>query len=450
MNFDGKNILVLGLGRTGISIAKALIQQKANVCCYDDEIKTNLDNIDIKVCNNISEIDFHKIDGLAVSPGIQFSWPMSHQVVKAARMHFIPIFSDLDIFLSCLNQRQKVIAITGTNGKSTTTALIYHILRSNAFNVEIGGNIGNPVLNLRLDADIYVLELSSYQLDLTSNTHFTNAILLNITPDHLARHGGMAGYIAAKEKVFLDNDTNVIIGVDDEYCCHMSAFLELTGRHITQISGRKIPQNGIGWDADGMYCNSKRVLDIADAKHLNGIHNFQNIAASFAALRDFGITIEQFKPALRTFAGLEHRQEVLKAKGIVFVNDSKATNADATEYALDRFINSDIIWIAGGLQKEGGITSLKQYFSKIKEAILFGAASDEFSKTIGNDIPIQIVANVNEALQNAYAACSKYKNPIVLFSPACASFDQFKSFEERGRVFKHLVDKILGGNTKWH
>ncbi len=295
---------------------------------------------------------------------------------------------------------------------------------------------------------LYVLEISSYQLELTNNTNFYSAVLLNITPDHLSRHGGMSGYIAAKNKIFLDDNTAAVVGIDDVYCNEIFNFLKTNSRSVIPISGNIIPEDGIGWSDNKMFFRNKYILDAVN--HLDGHHNRQNIAAAFSVLQNLNISSDFFESALNTFAGLEHRQEMLIHSEITFVNDSKATNADAAEQAILRFINADIIWIVGGVAKEGGIIALKKYFPKIREAFLFGASSDEFADTIDNSISYEKVLTLDNAIAKSFIACKKYKNPVVLFSPACASFDQFKNFEERGDIYKKLVDNILGANTLWH
>lgn len=437
MELSGKNILVLGLGKTGLSMVNFLQKVGANVITYDDSQ------------NELSDVDMNNIHGLAVSPGVQSSWPIQHPIVAMARRKFIPIFSDLDIFLSYRQPWQKVIAITGTNGKSTTTALTCHILKESGFNVTMGGNIGRPVLDLQPDVDIYVLELSSYQLELTNNTHFTTAGLLNITPDHINRHGGIEGYISAKQKIFLDNETKVVIGVDDKYCLNICQFLSKFRDNITAISGDTLPENGVGW-CDGYMCDKAPIMPASE--HLDGVHNRQNIAAAYAIVRQFNVTDRQFVDSLKSFRGLEHRQEVFVCNGIKFVNDSKATNADATEYALKRFINEDIIWILGGRPKEDGIASLAKYFSRVKKVLLIGESSDEFAKILDGYIVYEKVNILSNAVREGVKACQDLGSPILLFSPACASFDQFKNFEERGKKFKDCVNDFLGiveDDKKW-
>lgn len=440
-----KHVLVIGLGKTGVAAVNCLMSHGAIVHCYDD--RKNIADKNVIMHTSIPDIDMDKIDEVVVSPGVNFFWPVPHELVQIARRKFVPMCSDLDIFLQLLNDHQRVIAITGTNGKSTTTSLIYHVLKENGENVEIGGNIGNPLLNLRTDADVYVLELSSYQLELTSNVRFSTAVLLNITPDHLERHGGIHGYISAKEKVFADSSTKCIIGVDHSYSSEIYDFIKQYRNDVIPISGGYVPDKGIGWKNGKMFDNRNGKCEyiLEHVERLDGEHNRQNIAAAYAAACVSG---KQFSAALNSFQGLEYRQEIRKYGSIIFVNDSKATNADATEPAIKRFLDSDIIWIAGGRAKEGGVTSLSKYFRCIKRVYLIGEAADDFAAELDKfKVCYQKVQTLHNAVIAAYSECDKYERPVVLFSPACASFDQFSDFEERGRVFNELVDDIIKGNS---
>ena len=437
MELKGKNILVLGLGKTGLSMVNFLRKIGANVFPYDDSQ------------NNLSDVNMDDIHGVAVSPGVQYSWPIQHPIIAMARRKFIPIFSDLDIFLSYRQAWQKIIAITGTNGKSTATALTYHVLRESGKKVAMGGNIGLPVLDLQPEVDIYVLELSSYQLELTNNTHFSTAGLLNITPDHINRHGGLEGYIAAKQKIFMDNETKIAIGVDDEHCLKICRFLSKFRDNIVPVSGYSLPENGVGWRDDILWSDCPITPAV---EHLDGGHNRQNIAMVYALVSQYNVTDRQFVNALKSFKGLEHRQEIFDYMGIKFVNDSKATNADATEYALKRFINEDIVWILGGRPKEDGIDSLAKYFSKVKKVFLIGESSDEFAKILDGYVKYEKVDNLENAVQKGIEFCQKCQKPVLLFSPACASFDQFKNFEERGKFFKKYVNifsSLVDGDNEW-
>lgn len=436
MDFCNKHILIVGIGRTGLATAHKLKTLGAFVVYYDDDPK----NSGAEVINHIDESKLQCFDFVCISPGIPFLWPTAHKLVTMARKCFVPIINDLDIFTSFLQNHQKVIAITGTNGKSTTTALTYHILKTLNYKVAIGGNIGIPLLELPNDADIYVLEISSYQIEASTNFRFHSAALLNITPDHLKRHGGIYGYAYAKQKVFANSDTYCVVGTDDTLSATAFDTLSSFGRNVVPISGKRYPTNGIGWLNNSLFNGKVKICDAFSL--LDGEHNRQNIAATYALVKNVGVTDEQFSETLTSFNGLEHRQEVIKRHGTTFVNDSKATNAEATEHAIKRFIDSDILWIAGGIAKEGGISILKPYFSKIKEAFLIGHAATDFSNELCNNVHHVHSGTLDVAIKQAYVASKKYKNPVVLFSPACASFDQFKNFEDRGNKFKNFVQHL--------
>ena len=356
-----KNFGVVGFGKTGQSIVRFLENFDANIFLFDDKI------IDSTYYQNSENFDRKKLDFLVVSPGIHLWWDM-HPAVQQARKFFIPILNDLDLFQQQI--RGKIIAITGTNGKSTTTALIQHIFKKK-YQTEIGGNFGKPVLDLMQNSDFYVLELSSYQLESCNLLGFDTTILLNVTPDHLARHGGMDGYVATKQKIFANPKKNsiAIVGIDDDYCRHILDFVYYP--KVIKISGKEVPENGVGWHENKLVDNRENQFKIVgqNVSELDGDHNRQNIAATYAACVVNDIDAKIFTEGLATFSGLEHRQELVKSiNGVRYINDSKATNSDSVEQALKRF--SNIIWILGGRPKEDGIESLRPHFSKVKFAFL--------------------------------------------------------------------------------
>ena len=427
-----KNFGVVGFGQTGRSIVNFLENLGANIFLFDDKI------IDNSYYQNSEFFNWEKLDFLVVSPGIHLWWNI-HPVVKQARKFMIPIINDLDLFQQQIGG--KIIAITGTNGKSTTTALIHHIFKIK-YQAEIGGNFGKPVLDLPKNSDFYVLELSSYQLESCNLLGFSTAILLNITPDHLVRHGGMEGYVAAKQKIFANpqKDSTAIIGIDNDYCRHILDFIRYP--EIIKISGKEVPENGIGWHKNQLVDNRENQFKIIgrNISELDGNHNRQNIAAAYAACVTNGINSEIFLDGLSTFSGLEHRQEFVKSiNGVRYVNDSKATNADSVEQALKRFEN--VIWILGGRPKEDGIKSLQPYFSKIKYAFLIGEAAKKWHKFLDeHHIANEVVFTLENAVRKSYEIAQE--KDVVLLSPACASFDQFKSFEDRGDQFKKFVEEL--------
>ncbi len=427
-----RNFGVVGFGQTGKSIVHFLENCGANIFLFDDK------TIENPYYKNSENFDWKKLDFLVVSPGIHLWWDI-HPTIKQARKFMIPILNDLDLFQPQIDG--KIIAITGTNGKSTTTALIHHVFRKK-FKTEIGGNFGKPVLDLQKNSDFYVLELSSYQLESCNFLGFDTSVLLNITPDHLTRHGGMAGYVASKQKIFANPKKNstAIVGIDDDYCRHIFDFIHYP--KIIKISGKEVPENGIGWYENKLIDNRENQFKIVgkNIPKLDGDHNRQNIAAAYAVCVTNGIEEKIFAEGLSTFSGLEHRQEFVKSiNGTQYINDSKATNADSVEQALKRFEN--IIWILGGRPKEDGIESLYPYFSKIKFAFLIGEAAKKWHKFLDeNHVGNEVVFDLKNAVKKSYKIAQE--KDVVLLSPACASFDQFKSFEDRGEQFKKFVREL--------
>jgi UDP-N-acetylmuramoylalanine--D-glutamate ligase len=373
--------------------------------------------------------------------------------VLGAREAGVEIIGDIEL-LGRARPQACYVGITGTNGKSTTTALIGHILAEAGRPVEIGGNLGTPALSLEpLGADgIYVLEASSFQLDLIETLAFDVAVLLNITPDHLDRHGDMDGYIAAKKRIFArqGEDATAVIGVDDAICRDIAEELRCAGKaRVVPISvtrqapGGVYAEGGVLIDATGI--RPERVLDLAEAERLPGSHNAQNAAAAYAAARSLGIERDRAAAAIRSFPGLAHRQELVGTiGGVRYINDSKATNADATEKALACY--DAIYWILGGLPKSGGITSLTSYFPRVRHAYLIGRATEEFAATLGTAVPFTRSGELAAALAAAHAQGQREGVPgaVVLLSPACASYDQFPNFEVRGDRFRELVAGLPG------
>jgi UDP-N-acetylmuramoylalanine--D-glutamate ligase len=348
----------------------------------------------------------------------------------------------------------RFVAITGTNGKSTTTALIAHVLKAAGLEIVAGGNIGTPALDLPAlgPRGVYVLELSSYQLEITPSAIYDVAVLLNITPDHLDRHGGMDGYVAAKRLIFRGQgeDDTAIVGVDDGICRRIRADLAARGaQRVVAISAFDGAAGGVfaggQWLIDDLDRLSRPLADLSRARALPGTHNGQNAAAAYAVARALDVPAEIAAKALLDFPGLAHRQELVgTADGVRFINDSKATNADAAARALESYEN--IFWIAGGIAKEGGIAPLAPFFPHIAHAFLIGQAAPDFARTLEGRVPHTSCGTLEAALDAAHkAARAAGKKPaVVLLSPACASFDQFKNFEARGDAFRALVRARLG------
>ncbi|HEX2151381.1 MAG TPA: UDP-N-acetylmuramoyl-L-alanine--D-glutamate ligase, partial [Stellaceae bacterium] len=389
-DFAGKRVAVLGLARSGRAAARALLEGGAEVLAWDDSAKAREAVAGEMPLVDPGSVDWRSIAALVLSPGIPLTFPEPHPAVLRAREAGAEIIGDIEL-LGRAQPQARYVGITGTNGKSTTTSLIGHILADSGRRVEIGGNLGTPALSLApLGGDgIYVLEASSFQLDLIETLAFDVAVLLNITPDHLERHGDMEGYIAAKKRIFARQRAGraAIVGIDDGICRDIVEELRREdGARVVPISVTGTAPGGVyaegGWliDATGEW--PERVLDIAEAERLPGSHNAQNAAAAYAVARALGVERERAAAAIRSFPGLAHRQELVGTiGGVRYINDSKATNADATEKALACY--DAIYWILGGLPKAGGITSLTSYFERVRHAYLIGAATKEFAATLG-------------------------------------------------------------------
>jgi len=458
--FSGQTLAVFGLGRTGITAALSLAKGGADVWAWDDnEAARDAAAMQGVAISNLNEAEWENFDALVLSPGVPDKLPKPHWTAECANAAGVPIICDIEIFARELaaqpdTDRPKIIAITGTNGKSTTTALIGYVLKVCGKDAQIGGNIGRGVLDLgKMHAGkYYVIELSSYQLERTHSLRANAAVFLNLSPDHLQRHGDMAGYEAAKLRIFNNqtSDDTAVIGVDTDDTKRI--FSELTaknGRRILPTSVRKSLGRGVSVMNGKLYCNMSgkcvEICDLSKAKALEGKHNHQNAAAAYAAVQSLGIDPKVIGEAILSFPGLAHRMETIGSAGPVrFVNDSKATNADAAMQALKSYDN--IFWIAGGQSKSGGIEPLARLFPNITQAYLIGEAAPDFHKTlkkkkvtnkISGDLEKAILCATRDAMQ------SEKPNPIVLLSPACASFDQFKDFETRGDAFREHAQRIV-------
>jgi UDP-N-acetylmuramoylalanine--D-glutamate ligase len=446
-SFRGRPVGVLGLAKSGRAAAQALAAGGAEVLAWDDNAKVR-EALESQVpLHDLTAADWREIPALVLSPGIPHSFPQPHPAVEAARKAGVEILGDIEL-LGRAQPAARFIAITGTNGKSTTTALIGHILATAGRRVEVGGNLGTPALSFApLGRDgTYVIEASSFQLELITSLAFDIAVLLNITPDHLDRHGDMAGYVAAKRHIFArqDGKAAAIIGVDDAICRDLCEELRRGPARVVPISVLQPVVGGVyvdqGWLVDATGAAPTRVLDLAVAERLPGAHNWQNACAAYAAARACGVDAGTATAAICSFPGLAHRQELVGTiDGIRYINDSKATNADATEKAL--LCYPAIYWIAGGLPKAGGITPLAPYFERLRHTFLIGRATEEFAETLDGSVPFTRCGDLATAVTAASEQARRDGVPgaVVLLSPACASYDQFKNFEERGDTFRHLV-----------
>ena len=449
----GRRYAVLGLGRSGRATVQALRAAKLPVWAWDDneETRERLRAEKVPIAN-LAYHDLGKAECLVMSPGIPHTHPVPHPVACRARRAGCPVIGDGELFAKA-HPEARCIGITGTNGKSTTTALIGHILAAAGRPCAVGGNLGTPVLSLEpMPADgVYVLEMSSYQLELTPSLVFIVAVLLNITPDHLDRHGGMNGYIAAKRQVFRGRpgDAVAVVGIDDAHCRELAAELAAAGdRRVIRISARSPAAGGV-YVKDGTLFDAlaggepKAVLAMAEAPALPGEHNAQNAAAAYAVARVLGLDPAAIADAIRSFPGLPHRQELVGViDGVAFVNDSKATNADAAAKALACY--DAIFWIAGGRPKEGGLQGLEPYWPRIRHAYLIGEAAEGFAHALEGVVPATLAGTLERAVPAAAEAAGRAgeAHPVVLLSPACASFDQFANFEARGDAFRGLVEGL--------
>ena len=456
-DFRGRPVGVLGLAKSGRAAAQALTAGGAEILAWDDNPKAREALAAQLPIRDLATADWRNIAALVLSPGIPHSFPEPHPAVTRARDAGAAIIGDLEL-LGRAQPEARYIGITGTNGKSTTTALVGHILAAAGQRVEVGGNLGTPALSLApLGRDgSYVIEASSFQLELITTLAFDIALLLNITPDHLDRHGTMEGYVAAKRHIFARQNkaATAIVGVDDAICRDLCDELRRTGpARVVPISVLQPVSGGVyvdqGWLVDAMGGQPVRVLDLGLAERLPGAHNWQNAAAAYAAARVSGVDTAAATAAICSFPGLAHRQELVGTiDGVRYINDSKATNADATEKAL--LCYPAIYWIAGGLAKAGGIEPLAPYFGRLRHTFLIGRATEEFAATLEGSVPFTRCGDLATAVAAASAQARHDGVPgaVVLLSPACASYDQFKNFEERGDIFRGLVEELREASSR--
>ena len=454
--FEGRRVGVLGLGRSGLAAARALAAGEAVPVCWDDgeAARDKAAAEGFAVEDLARERPWADMAALIVSPGVPHLWPAAHPAVIRAQEAGALMDNDVGLFFRALGMTEadvRVVCVTGSNGKSTTTALIAHILASAGRPVQVGGNIGRGVLDLDppADGETVVLELSSYQIELARSLAADVAVFLNLSPDHLDRHGGEGGYFAAKRRLFeLGAPRRAVIGVDDaagRFLAAASREVPGTGDPVTEIAvTRRL--RGQGWSVfmNRAFLTEWRkgaqvaAFDMRQAPALLGAHNHQNACAAWAAARALGLGPRAIEPALASFTGLPHRmQKVAEKGGVAFVNDSKATNADAAEKALKAY--ERVRWIAGGVPKAGGIEPLRPLFGRVAKAYLIGEAAEAFAATLG-ETPHALCADLAAAVR--LAAAEAQPGEAVLLSPACASFDQFRDYEHRGETFAALAQEI--------
>ena len=452
----GSSFVVLGLARSGITTVCAF--RAAGIDCIawdDDAAKREAAVREGATLADPANVDWSRFAALVISPGIPNLLPQPHPVAASARKAGKPLICDVEL-LARAEPKACYVAITGTNGKSTTTSLIGHILKSAGLKAEVGGNIGRGALDLPVfgEGGIYVLELSSYQLELLDTFHAHVAVWLNITPDHIDRHGDMTGYVAAKQHIFdrQGNGDCAVIGIDDDYS--RTAFDKLRNR--TGIAGitvvplqlEKPVSGGVSFRAGQLIDADGFAVDFSEVPTLPGDHNAQNAAAAWAACRWLGVAREKIVAGLKTYPGLPHRQERVASVGnVTYINDSKATNADATARALSSYKN--IYWIIGGQAKEGGVAPLAGYFDRIRHAFLIGEASDLFAGQLDGKLPYSRCGDLQSALTAAHDRAQREASgpAVVLLSPACASWDQWSSYEHRGDAFRAMARALPGAET---
>ena len=447
--FKDKRIAVFGLARSGMACTEALVRGGAEVHAWDDSAPAVEKARDAGLpITNLHGLDFSALDALVLSPGVPLTHPEPHWTVLKARYADIEIIGDTEIFArEVAAAGARIIAITGTNGKSTTAALIGHVLQFAGLDVDVGGNIGTAVFLLRQPVKdrIYVLELSSFQIDLMPGLKPGVGVLTNLTPDHLDRHGTMENYAAVKARLFArqGRGDTAIISIDDKWCAEIAERVSI-GADVRRVSVEQDLDDGIcapdGVLHDRRSGQIRAQIDLHAMPALKGRHNWQNACLAYGAACALDVEAATIEAAMKNFPGLAHRmQEVARAGAIAFVNDSKATNADAAAKALSSF--EAIYWIAGGIAKAGGIEPLKPLFGRVVRAYLIGQSTEQFGATIDGTMPVESCGTIDRAVVSALrdAKADGREGAVILLSPAAASFDQYPNFEVRGDAFVKAV-----------
>lgn len=453
--FRGQKFAVFGLGKTGLSTATALKNAGAEVFLWDDNEKSRINAQGLgHQITDLSKMDFEPLDGLMLSPGVPLTHPKPHWTVDKANAAGIAILGDIELFLQAVkaDKRAKIVAVTGTNGKSTTVSLIHHVLLQAGLDVHLGGNIGSTTVldmpEVKQDR-IYIVELSSYQIDLMPSLQKHGfapdvAVLINVSPDHIDRHGTIENYAKVKSQIFVQQAAGdlALIGVDDEFGAGFAKDYDATTISAINLSADIFCQNG------RISQNGNTLLDLSHAPSLQGVHNAQNAAVAYEIAKYFDVDELVIGKAMVSFKGLEHRMELVgkittQNGDILFINDSKATNAEAVKPALGAYDN--IYWVAGGLAKQGGLEPLIEPLKKIKKAYLFGAAADEFAMELDGVAEYEVFSKMSDSVNKALTDIMHNGGnglKVILLSPAAASFDQFESFEQRGASFKQLAIEL--------
>lgn len=446
---SNQTLALFGLGSSGLATADALRDSGAAVVAWDDAPASRraaaAAGIDLR---DPAAWEWPGLDALVLSPGVPLTHPEPHPVVRSARQADCPVIGDIEL-LGEAAPDARMVGVTGTNGKSTTTALLGHLLAEAGRTVAVGGNLGPPALSLPAlgREGIYVIECSSYQLDLIDRMRFDTAVLLNISPDHLDRHGDLAGYVAAKRRIFRDRPGGgqvAIVGTDD--AASRAVLSELEGRagwRLVPIAVGRPVEGGVSVLGGTLFEDDRPVADLSRIDTLPGAHNHQNAAAAFAAARSLGLSRAGAVAALATYPGLPHRQETVAiVDGVRYVNDSKATNGEATRNALVCY--RAIYWIAGGRPKADGLEAVLPELDRVRRAYLIGEAEAAFAEEIGGRVPVERCGDLARALEAAHRDAQRERPPgaTVLLSPACASFDQWPSFAARGDAFRSAAGSL--------
>ena len=459
--YEGQKVAVLGLGRSGLATAAALRAGGAEPLCWDDspEGRARAEEAGF-ACHDLTKPGaFEGVAALITSPGIPHLYPTPNKAIAAAMAAGVPVDNDIGLFFRSwaspewddFDTMPRVVAVTGSNGKSTTTALIHHILQSVGRPTQMAGNIGRGVLDIdpACDGEVVVLELSSYQTELARALTPDIAVFTNLSPDHLDRHGGLGGYFAAKRRLFSEGGPDrAVIGVDEPegvFLANQIATAPEDDRLIRVSVNRKLGDWGWSVFARKGFLSEWRKgrqvasIDLREVTGLPGAHNHQNACAAYAATRALGLAPRQIEAAFQSFAGLPHRsQTIAEKRGVRYVNDSKATNVDSAAKALDAF--RDIRWIAGGLGKEGGVGALKEHLAHVRKAYFIGHSARDFALELG--VAHEICETMERAVE--LAAAEAEAGDTVLLAPAAASFDQYPNFEKRGAHFIELVEALAG------
>ena len=455
--FAGKKVAIFGLGGSGFASASALLAGGADVIAWDDNANVVAKATRAGVpTGDLRHVEWSSISALLLAPGVPLTHPAPHWPVGLARAAAVEVIGDIELF--CRERRRQApqapfVAITGTNGKSTTTALVAHLMRCAGHDTQVGGNIGTPILSLEPPraGRVHVIEASSYQIDLSPTLDPSVGVLINVSVDHLDRHGTLRDYAAIKERLVagVQMDGTAIVGVDDNWCAAAADRIERAGKPVMRVSVRRpLP--------DGLYVEAEKIMQAAGGSaraiahlgsigSLRGMHNAQNAACATGAALALAIAPQTIEQGLVSFPGLAHRMEQVGRQGrVLFVNDSKATNVDSAAQALACF--SAIFWIIGGKAKTGGIAPLAGFFPRVRKAYLIGEAAADFARTLEGQVPYVMAGTLDRAVEQAArdSQASDAVEPVVLLSPACASFDQYPNFEIRGDMFRELVQSLHG------